>query len=107
MNITEELKKIAEHYGYEEQSEQLIEECAELIQAVNKFRRAMNRGVVDKRRLAMDNYIEELADVDVMIEQIKYLLQIPEEEILAMKIYKINRTKEDIAKELATKNKGE
>ena len=29
----------AKYYGYEAQSNQLVEECAELIQAVNKYRR--------------------------------------------------------------------
>lgn len=106
-NIPEELKKIADYYGYEGQSEQLTEECAELIQAVSKLRRAMKRGTVEKRRIAIDHLIEEIADVEIMIEQVKYLLQIPEEEIQAMKIYKINRTKENIAKERATKSKGE
>ena len=31
--------EIAKYYGYEAQSNQLVEECAELIQAVNKYRR--------------------------------------------------------------------
>ena len=38
MNIPKELREIADHFGYEEQSNQLIEECAELIQAVNRYR---------------------------------------------------------------------
>ena len=29
----------AKYYGYEAHSNQLVEECAELIQAVNKYRR--------------------------------------------------------------------
>ena len=106
-NIPEELKKIADYYGYEEQSEQLIEECAELIQAINKYRRAMNRGTIDERGIAIDHLIEELSDVEIMLEQIKYLLQIPLEEMQAMKFYKINRAKENIAKERAGKRKGE
>lgn len=61
----------AKYYGYEAQSNQLVEECAELIQAV-----------------------KEIADVELMLEQVKYLLQIPEDELLAVKTFKVNRTRE-------------
>lgn len=33
----------AKYYGYEAQSNQLVEECAELIQAVNKVPQSRNR----------------------------------------------------------------
>lgn len=38
--------------------------------------------------------VEEIADVELMLEQVKYLLQIPEDEILAVKTFKVNRTRE-------------
>lgn len=98
--MTEEIRKIAKHYGLNSQSNQLIEECAELIQAVSKFRRALEHKnfSVDKSLIALENLIEEIADVEIMLEQIKYLVNIPEEDIQAQKIYKINRTKEKIAR---------
>lgn len=34
-----EIKKIAEHYGLSAQLDQTVEECAELIQAINKYKR--------------------------------------------------------------------
>lgn len=98
--IAELNKENAKYYGYEAQSNQLIEECAELIQAVNKYRRVI--GCIgqpvdeDKKAVAMDNLVEEIADVEIMLEQIKYLLQIPEEDIEAVKLYKVNRTRERI-----------
>lgn len=100
MNISDLNIKNAEHYGYEAQSNQLVEECAELIQAVNKYRRAVE-GLgepvsEDKKAIALDNLIEEIADVEIMLEQVKYLLKIPEEDLLAYKQFKINRTKERI-----------
>ena len=62
MNETEKYKKyytgckaIFEHYGEEAQKQQLIQECAELIQAVTKGE--------------YDNFVEELADVQVVIDQ--------------------------------------
>lgn len=97
MIIPEELKKIAEHYGYEKQSNQLIEECAELIQAVSKYRRCKEHEGTVKECIALYNLLEEIADVEVMLEQIKHLLQLPEADIRAIKICKILRTKERIA----------
>lgn len=97
MNISEEIKKIADHYGYNAQSNQLIEECAELIQAINKHKRAQGSLKEERYNIAFDNLLEEIADVEIMLEQIKHLLEIPEEDILAMKTCKINRTKERMA----------
>lgn len=80
MSISDLNIKNAEHYGYEAQSNQLVEECAELIQAVSKYRRARGTGQETplKEQVALDNLIEEIADVEIMLEQIKYLLKIPE-----------------------------
>ncbi|GKH50336.1 hypothetical protein CE91St46_14470 [Eubacteriales bacterium] len=83
----------AEYFGYEAQSNQLVEECAELIQAVSKYRRAEAE---DEKMIALSNLIEEVADVEIMLEQIKHLLQIQEGDILALKQFKINRTRERI-----------
>lgn len=94
MNISQELKKIAKHYGYGAQSNQLIEECAELIQAVSKYRRAKGRR---SEGLAFENLVEEIADVEIMLEQVKYLLHIPEQAIASNKVFKILRTQRRIA----------
>lgn len=48
----------------------------------------------DKKAIARDNLVEEIADVELMLEQVKYLLQIPEDELLAVKTFKVNRTRE-------------
>ena len=78
-------KEVADRYGYPAQSNQLVEECAELIQAINKYRRYGNTD-------ALDNYIEEIADVEVMLEQIKYLIGITEDQLNEVKLYKLRRT---------------
>jgi NTP pyrophosphatase (non-canonical NTP hydrolase) len=100
--ISQELKKVADFYGYEAQSNQLVEECAELIQAISKYRRAVlckgqptAEGI---KAIALENIVEEIADVEVMLEQIKYLLQIPDEDIEAVKIFKENRTRERMSR---------
>lgn len=58
--------EIFEHYGLESQFGQLIEECAELIQAVNKFKRACRGGDF---RAARDELLGEIADVKIMIAE--------------------------------------
>ena len=51
----------------------------------------------DREQVALDNLVEEIADVEIMLEQVKDLLQIPEEDIEAIKLYKVNRTRGRIA----------
>lgn len=83
---------IAEHYGLEHQLGLLQEECGELIQAISKYRRHGDK----------DPMIEELADVEVVIAQIKFLLgEAARNAIYSMEGMKIARTKARIAEERA------
>ena len=82
-----DLKEIADKQGYEEQSMQLIEEMAELTQAINKYRRY---GTYETKC----NMIEEIADVYIVLAQIEYLVQV---DSLVLDCYvddKIQRTKQ-------------
>ena len=63
------LAMIAEHYELEPQLNVLQEECAELIQAVSKYRRD---GM--KLESVPSGLIEEIADVEIMLEQTRILL---------------------------------
>lgn len=85
--------EVADHFGYEIQSEQLVEECAELIQAVNKYRRARGTGqpTALSEEAAFENLVEEIADVESMLEQIKYLLKISQEMIDGIKEVKTEK----------------
>lgn len=76
MNINEltKVQQIADTYGYEAQREMLVEECAELIQAVQKLKRADNSGDAEKVDKATSAYLEEMADVSIMLEQMRYML---------------------------------
>lgn len=102
-----DLKKLnlasADYYGYDAQSNQLIEECAELIQAINKHKRVLHNGQSVNMTLkeAISNVSEEIADVEIMLTQIKYLIGINEQYIDTIKEMKINRTAQRIEKELA------
>lgn len=60
-------KQIFQHYDVHTQERQLIEECAELIQAVTKFQRKYETGKPALEEKV--NFIEELADVMIMCEQ--------------------------------------
>lgn len=72
---------IAEHYGYDSQSRQLIEEMAELTVAINKLWRAERfcdrKNIMDVKGFSypeVKEIIEEIADTEIMLSQIKYLL---------------------------------
>ena len=64
--IDERLKQIADHYGLDAQLNMLQEECAELIQAVSKY----------KRTGKFENLDEEITDVKILLKQIDYLLDL-------------------------------
>ena len=73
----ERIQEIVLRYGYDAQSRQCIEEMAELTQAINKFWRkdlkcgygAIEESGLDKESEAYINLIEEIADVEIMLEQ--------------------------------------
>ena len=80
----QKIQKIAQHYGYDAQSRQCIEEIAELTQAINKYWRKdlqcgkypynLWDGYMPDASNEYDNLIEELADVQIMIWQMRFLL---------------------------------
>ncbi len=62
--------RAVQKWGFGSQLDQLIEECAELIVAVNKLKRA-DIDLLDRKDELLDNFIEELCDVGMCIEQMK------------------------------------
>ena len=97
--IDKRLIKIAEYYGLASQSNILQEECAELIQAVSKYRRKSEPDVFDKMHIE-----EEIADVEIMITQIKYLMKISNSDIKAIKDSKLERQLERMKNESEEKD---
>ena len=75
--IEQNIQKIADYYGLDNQLNKTIEECAELIQALVKLE-------------SRENTIEEIADVQIMLKQMLYLLDC-EKEVEKVMEYKINR----------------
>jgi NTP pyrophosphatase (non-canonical NTP hydrolase) len=88
--------QIANHYGYTAQSDIIIEECAELTQAILKLRRAWS----DSR---LENVKEELADVLIMARQLRVMLGA--EDIDRIIGEKLDRQIERIADETAVSGK--
>ncbi len=83
INKEKSIKYIADHYGADSQLQQLIEEMAELTQAICKYFRANGKGqciypdITNKE--IMDNLKEEIADVSLVLAQIIYLFDCEEE----------------------------
>lgn len=72
-------QRVIEFYGEKVQENQCIEECAELIQAINK-----------KHRYKPHNIAEEIADVEITLEQLKIINKC-EEEVKRIKQEKLLR----------------
>lgn len=95
--MNEAIRKIADHYGLNAQLNVATEELAELIQAIARFRRVNE---IDMLELAgRKNLVaEEIADVEVMLAQIKYLMKI-DERVEAVAKYEIERQLKRMKKE--------
>lgn len=78
--MKKELNKIVKGFGGKAQVSKSIEELAELIVALSKQ---------DE-----DNIIEEIADVEIMIAQLKIIFDINVKKLQEIKEYKIIRTME-------------
>jgi len=94
MATDERIKFIADHYGFRSRVGQTMEEAAELIQALNKYVRALGEGQPEALSVqaAEEHIIEEIADVQVCISQVLYLLSVPEEKVSRMREEKLKRT---------------
>lgn len=100
MKLEEKIEFIANHYGYDAQSRQCIEEMAELTQAINKWWRVCGHGQNTEKsnQECMDNLVEEMADVQIMLWQMEYLL-LSAQEVNQMITQKLNRQLERIKEE--------
>jgi len=84
------LKAAIKVWGSESQIDMLHEEIGELLQAVNKNKRKSSHET-------RDNLLEEIADVEIMLEQLKLIIGgNPHAGIYAHKQNKLERLKERI-----------
>lgn len=88
--IKYDLAVIATHHGLKNQENQLTEEIGELLVAINKNRRY-------RTLETLKNIAEEIADVEIMLVQVKYLYGIFSE-VESVKAKKIERELKRIEK---------
>lgn len=72
--MDKQLNDIALEHGLDEQLDQTIEECSELILAIQKYKRYGNKNN------GFDTYYlahigEEIVDVEIMVDQLKMLIE--------------------------------
>ena len=85
----ERIKTIADHYGIKKQLRQLAEECSELaVEASHSARKGTTVKI-----------IEEIADVEIMIEQIIHLAEIDRCDIQDCINFKLDRQMKRMEKE--------
>lgn len=110
MNMTEKQTKkaleILSCYGEDKQRRQLVEECAELIQAVTKLERAQESGDIGKITEKTLELVGELVDVRIMLQQITMSLfqDVSKDMINEQMEYKLQRQLDRIEHERRRKN---
>jgi NTP pyrophosphatase (non-canonical NTP hydrolase) len=87
------LEKAIRHYGAKNQMGVACEESAELIQAISKCLRYKDD--IEAR----NNLVEEIADVLIMIDQLKIIMNIKDYEIECYRRYKLERLERRIENE--------
>lgn len=93
--LTEESKDMLEHWGEDDQLNVAMEECAELIQAISKA-----------RRYGIDNPLiywalaEEMGDVTIILEHLKTIYGVNQEDINKCIHVKINRAYDRLKKDM-------
>lgn len=97
--VGDKIKYIADYYGMVSQSKIAIEEMSELTKALCKLDRY--QAMDSRNEKYFDDVIEEIADVWIMMEQLKYLYGV--DEVNKQVFYKIDRTIDGIEKEKAKK----
>lgn len=83
------LKRAIAFFGKEKQHDMVIEEMLELGKEIMKWKRGANN---------RDEIIEETADVLIMIEQLKIIHHITDEELEKVIEFKLNRLDERMKK---------
>lgn len=105
-----DIEKIAEHYGFANQTRQLFEEMAELTVAINKYHRHMSKedkSISDyvSEHFLKENIIEEIADVQIMLWQMQTFFKPFDvapviEQKIARQLKRIEKEKKHMSKEL-------
>lgn len=82
--MNEILKKAIDTYGKDKQLDMVIEEMSELTKEICKHKRG---------RQNLENIAEEIADVEIMLQQLRLITGVQENSIQDYRVIKIKRLK--------------
>lgn len=100
------LKAAIDKYGNDSQLAVAQEECAELIQAISKLNRAGSSDHPGRTaKAAMNNLMEEAADVQIMLDQIRIMY--PSHAYDTIRTQKIARLEKRINQNRSSRKKAE
>ena len=74
------VERVANHYGFTPQLDMMVEECGEMIVAINHYKR---------QRVSTEKLIEEFADIWIVLKQMGVFLD--EDSIAKVVDYKLRR----------------
>lgn len=100
MTSKEIMQKAINTYGVENQIIKTVEELSELSQALCKF---LLKPYTESDRTILNNIYEEIADVEIMLEQCKIMFQC-DKEVSAWKHKKIERLERRIEERKKERN---
>lgn len=89
--MEEVYKRIISWYGRKQQT---IKACEELSELMDVLCKGLNK------KMDLEALAEEMADVQVMIEQLKIIYNVPEEKLARIRKEKIERTQRRMAAEV-------
>lgn len=87
--MKERLENIINHFGKKEQLNKAVEECSELIQAICKYNS-------NQTTLNEISVVEEMVDVQIMLKQLRIILDVSDEQLAKLAENKIKRTETKI-----------
>ena len=93
--MQDKIQAIANHYGLQHQLNKSVEELIELVQAIQDY--SFKLGMYDDE-VSTEHVAEEIADVTIMLDQLRYLLEC-EETVNLYRETKVNRQIGRIAEE--------
>lgn len=90
-DILKKNKGILEYYGMKNQTVVWIEEMSELTKELCKFVRSCDENSFEQSPRWLDDLKEEIADVTVCLDQLKFAIDFTEEELMELYEQKVDR----------------
>lgn len=107
LEIRELFNEAINLWGEDDQVNMVIEESAELIKAIRKLDRSMNKNDDKKIKKCVDNLLDEIVDVQITVDKLKYICLkngVEEKVFEDIKIKKLNKLRERIEEEKIRRN---